>query len=355
MKHKKDISDLIRENQHKLNERPSPRAWRRLESKLDNQHSRHQTSVYKQFAMVAAVIALVAVASLITMTIGTQNDMMAEAKAPSSSFATPVQELETDYTDANEDLHKVVEFQRSLKRIYASNPNPIAEGTQRNKVIAANETPVDNNTLTILKSNERVLAMKDAKPSANRTPSFNSNGQYSRELKEEKIVSDHSAGTHISTNAGGRTDFSADVIAASKPAPVVIEEESYDVADIEKNILKETIASNSKIEASPVPPAMTKAKKNITKEWYHGLWKYDNDLNRDEKFNIIHNNEKTYLVVVKPKSKKIIFELTSSDNNRVTFTNIDGENQGYNIRIENGKFLIYKNDQDYGLLIEKIK
>jgi hypothetical protein len=36
MKDSKDIFDLFKDNEHKLNQPPSPRAWDRLEARLDN-------------------------------------------------------------------------------------------------------------------------------------------------------------------------------------------------------------------------------------------------------------------------------------------------------------------------------
>ena len=289
MKHKKDISDLIRENQHKLNERPSPRAWRRLESKLDNQRSRHQTSVYKQFAMVAAVIALVAVASLITLTIGNQpNEVMAHAKTPSSSFATPVQELETIYTDANEDLHKVVEFQRSLKRIYASNPNPITEGTQRNKVVAAND---------ISKSTEGLLAVNDT-PSKDIPLKFeykNDKSLKSTDILKDEIVENSSQINATKPNKEGALLSQADAVVANviEVEEEEVPEKNIEVASIEKREAKDEVVADAKVQASPAPPLVMKKsrkKTNAGGEWFLGTWKYDDNLKRSEKFHILHKN-----------------------------------------------------------------
>ncbi len=137
MKDKKDISDLIRDNQHKLEERPSARTWERLESKLDNQRSRGNTFLYRQIAMAAAVVALVAVISLITVLSDKQSSQFANAKEANPIENWIVQDLETVYTDASTNVRLVVEFQKELKERYA---NPIQEGTQAKKLLASNKT-----------------------------------------------------------------------------------------------------------------------------------------------------------------------------------------------------------------------
>ena len=137
MKNKKDISDLIRDNEHKLEERPSARTWERLEGKLDNRRSRGNTFLYRQIAMAAAVVALVAVISLITVLSDKQNSQFAKADVSNSIEDWIVQDLETVYTDANTNVRLVIEFQKELKARYA---NPIQEGDQTKKLVASNKT-----------------------------------------------------------------------------------------------------------------------------------------------------------------------------------------------------------------------
>lgn len=62
MKKQDNIVDLFRKNQHKLNERPSPQAWKKLERRLDQKNrggKRPSASIYRLFMMMAAAIALV--------------------------------------------------------------------------------------------------------------------------------------------------------------------------------------------------------------------------------------------------------------------------------------------------------
>ena len=349
MKRKKDISDLIRDNQHKLNERPSPRTWQRLESKLDNQRSRHRTSIYKQFAMVAAVIALVAVASLISITVNTQQTASKMAKADYSPMSLPVQELETVYTDANEDLQQVVEFQRSLKRIYASNPNPIAEGSQNKKVIVTNELKKNNNTITPQQINKNALALNDvknskplAKPQIAKTQEI---------LEDESFPESDDAIVSINEESTTADIVNQDVI-ASNEANAISSKVSESKNDKTENVMSETSSPVASVVSPPAAVEMARERKKVNNLWYLGTWSYDKNLKKNEKLKIVQTGNDIQLVVSIENSKDIFYNFVSENNNIVTFENAFSKER-YNIRIENGKYVIYKNNQDYGLLIEK--
>ena len=60
-RHKKNIETLFRESEHKLTERPSSQAWRKLERKLENRRDRHRIMPYRYMSMAAALVALIAV------------------------------------------------------------------------------------------------------------------------------------------------------------------------------------------------------------------------------------------------------------------------------------------------------
>ena len=345
MKRNKDISDLIRENQHKLNERPSPRNWQRLESKLDNQRNQHRTSVYKQFAMVAAVVALVAVASLISITVNDHQSanktIMAEGDfAPMSQ---PVHELETVYSDANEDLHKVVEFQRSLKRIYASNPNPIAEGNQNKKVVAANEDAKKNNAPTSTPTNEKLIASNKTQRRLS-TPTLKKNSKTSKS-KDDSNFSFDATDDVIAETSG--------TISAAKPVPSNGAEFNNSTSEI-LAVETETYSPAASVNATPPPAMIERTTEKIISPHYLGTWKYDKNLNRNEKINIIQSGNTIQLLIKTEGTKDAIYDFVSEKNNIITFVNTSSK-EGYNIRIENGKYVIYKNNQDYGLLIEKEK
>ena len=67
MKDKKDLFDLFRENEHKIQPTPSRHAWDKLERKLDARVDNNQTSKYRSIAQIAAVVALVSIATALAM------------------------------------------------------------------------------------------------------------------------------------------------------------------------------------------------------------------------------------------------------------------------------------------------
>ena len=82
MKKDKDLYDLFRESEPQLRKQPPKRAWRKLEQRLDARHQSGRTIWYRQLAMVATLLALVAFISLLTVVlIPSQGDSMASNEA----------------------------------------------------------------------------------------------------------------------------------------------------------------------------------------------------------------------------------------------------------------------------------
>ena len=106
MKRQRDIFDLIRDNQHKLNEKPSDRSWSRLERRLDAHRYRGQRTLYRSLALVAGLAAIIAVTSLILVLVDQDKpDYLAYNGVP--------QEMEElTFTDVDREALKVVEFSR---------------------------------------------------------------------------------------------------------------------------------------------------------------------------------------------------------------------------------------------------
>ncbi len=127
MKHQKDLSDLFRANAHKLEERPSPRAWRRLESRLDEHKSRHKQSLFRQWTSVAAIALLLIVATFaIYLPQSTTSNEIALNTAP-----TVLEDL-SNYTEEGVEVQKVMEFTRKhINRM----SNPVEEGTASKRLI----------------------------------------------------------------------------------------------------------------------------------------------------------------------------------------------------------------------------
>lgn len=118
MKKKNTISGLFQENQHKLNEAPSPQAWRRLERRLDDRRRYGRVSVFRQVTSIAALLAIGGLVALMALVIEPWNTKRVLA----TKEYTPEQ-LE----DLNENTsgNKIVEFIREYSDRLAQ---PIAEG-----------------------------------------------------------------------------------------------------------------------------------------------------------------------------------------------------------------------------------
>lgn len=233
MKSKKDISDLIRDNQHKLDERPNPRAWQKLEEKLDQHEGKGKKPtrilLYRRLAFAAAIAALVAVISILN----TQSsfDDMAKMEANISPQDQFSQGLEPIYSKENNDVRQVIEFQRKLKERYA---NPIQEGMQTKKLKASNKiiTTRSKETNSSIsygdqyavndKPNGNVAVVEDENTASNITMTFDDADVEEAEVVEEVTVTLDAAPDVAMAEpasppvAAPAPEMSADVI-ASKP------------------------------------------------------------------------------------------------------------------------------------------
>ena len=226
MKSKKDISDLIRDNQHKLDERPNPRAWKKLEERLDQHEGKSKGNgriiLFRRLAMAAAVVAMVAVISIINIP-SSSSDMKAEANiSPQDQFA---QGLEPVYSEDNKNLRQVIEFQRNLKDRYA---NPIQEGMQTKKLKASNKM-ITNRTKHSQSSSHGsegiVYNSKPEKPSGNQNTVLESSDEVASNI----------------TMTSEETDFES---------AEVIEETTVDMDD------RMVVTSPAPVATAPPPPAM---------------------------------------------------------------------------------------------------
>ena len=153
MKEQKDIFDLIRENEYKLEEQPSKRAWQRLERRLEVQHKPQGLTLYRQLGMVAAMLVFVLVCSVLLF-IPKQTEPL--QLALNEVEAVPLADLV--YKDVDQEALKVVEFTRHLP--YRSS-RPIAEGNLEQKL----RHSAGKNTASNLSANEGRLSTKFRTPS----------------------------------------------------------------------------------------------------------------------------------------------------------------------------------------------
>ena len=128
MANKKDISDLFKDNEHKLVDTPSPMAWRKLERKLDRHRSRSQMHVVRMLSMAASLVLLVGAVYLFASTYERPNTSTNVAAAPAMSS---MEELSSDFGDAKPILTKLG-YQRAMQ----SNQAPIInEGPKGKRLI----------------------------------------------------------------------------------------------------------------------------------------------------------------------------------------------------------------------------
>jgi hypothetical protein len=144
MKHHKDIFDLFRDSQHKLNERPSPEAWRRLERRLDNHRHRNRFAMNRHYGMVAAVVALVLLVTIFSLFIDKGSNRMLAINGEQ-----PVAVEDLLYSDVDVEALKIVEFARQYQGEVAY---PVREGSQGRKLV-----PTASKTKALSNANGNIL------------------------------------------------------------------------------------------------------------------------------------------------------------------------------------------------------
>lgn len=125
---KKDMFDLFRESEHKLEQRPSSSAWQRLETRLDNQKRPRRFNFFPKIMSIAAVILLLITVGLaiLLQQNGTYSTLMASTKTP-----TIFEDLSAYRTTSEEPL-RVMEFtHKHIVRL----ANPIEEGSIKKKLL----------------------------------------------------------------------------------------------------------------------------------------------------------------------------------------------------------------------------
>ena len=124
----KELFNLFRDNQHKLDQKPSNQAWRRLESRLDAHQNRTRISFVNHLSMAAAIAALLALIFAISIFLDHGNHHNMAEREQQLNFVLE----ELDQRDADEGALKVVEFSRQYQDRMR---NPIEEGTEKKKIV----------------------------------------------------------------------------------------------------------------------------------------------------------------------------------------------------------------------------
>lgn len=153
MKRQKDLFDLFRENEQKLEEMPSPQAWRRLERKLDNRRrtSRRDKGRWQPMMMAAALLLLAVITFLFSLVLDQNKPAYL---AVNEQNPLPMEEL--TYTDVDQGAMRAVEFTRKYQDRMS---NPIVEGTTDQRLVPSDDVLPE---LRRMPRAPRTEGMKDA-------------------------------------------------------------------------------------------------------------------------------------------------------------------------------------------------
>ncbi len=133
MKSNKDISDLIRENAYKLEQRPSKNAWDRLENRLNEKPAKPRFSIRRILSIAAAVVGLVGFGAMISFSFLQQEPSMATANYDVETIEEfKVEEMKM-LTDEEKGFYEVVEFQHKYQDRLSK---PIIEGPRKKMTLA---------------------------------------------------------------------------------------------------------------------------------------------------------------------------------------------------------------------------
>lgn len=129
MASKKDLFSVFRDNQRLFDTPPSPRAWSKLERRLDGHRSRNRVSLIRNLSMAAAVLLLAVVTILISIAVGKKPTRFLN-QSPQPLAA---EQLQTDDVEAAEELRQALNAQRAEQQ----RRQPINEGPADRKLVLA--------------------------------------------------------------------------------------------------------------------------------------------------------------------------------------------------------------------------
>ncbi len=141
MKSQKNISELFRNSQHRLDERPSERSWERLEQRLDQHRRGRRVPIYRRLYAIAAVIALLIMVSVVSLMLPQYRTNDSAARA-----IPAVWEELGPYADASDDAYKLVELQYKYHKRLDS---PLPEGEPDRKIVALSRSERQSSSLDI--------------------------------------------------------------------------------------------------------------------------------------------------------------------------------------------------------------
>ncbi len=188
MKRKQNIEQFFRDQQSKLDERPSPRAWDRLEKRLDQ----HQVAPSRasrpgrsrrlkpRFGLVRIAASLLLLVGMLTAISILFRPMSENAAPTASALPTPVMEVLQPQEEGQGGVYAIaVNFQRYLNQ----SPRNLyfAEGTESKKLRTPTNPPSEerNNRLAVISRNEAAKERTEEQPITSKDENTSSNSRAS--------------------------------------------------------------------------------------------------------------------------------------------------------------------------------
>ncbi len=296
MEERDKIYDLFRRNEHKLAEKPSRRAWDRLEDRLDRhqqQTTRQISGWYRYGGMVAAVMVLVLTASILSI-YTQQSDKAQFASADMEMTAGPLLDLPEIGSKSSflKVVHYQKEYQNHARRIVEGDGSSVLEPRKNNytKKVAGNrggiamndikqeevqqktkseyvKTVYDNEDVQTLNDNYAIMDHQDVQMNATQVVIADANLDHGSDIspempfedvemskEKEKVDADMSiAGyTTTSSSVSAPPAPSAPTNTGNAPGFLAMEEKTSKTSSAKKKDAKETVRSSVDYELDDV-------------------------------------------------------------------------------------------------------
>ena len=254
MKHKQDIEKIYQDNRHGLDERPSERAWNRLESRLDGSPSiqRRPRPAFRLMGMAAGILFLVSMIALMSVLFQQTTNQTASKDV----LSLPVMEELEKFKNEKGVYAIAVSFQEYLNQ----SPKTIAER---------------NNKKRLLYPNDAYRSNANANPIASAQLKKDENQNKKADLAENAATKDAAKEAAMKNKILEATQReAANYDKVSSPKPPVQETEEVIVATasemedqataIEEGLSYESNANYAEAESAPDDYATPKAQKSRT-------------------------------------------------------------------------------------------
>ena len=247
MKDKQDIEKIFQDNRHGLDERPSQRAWDRLESRLDGAPSiqRRPRPAFRIMGMAAGILFLVSMIALMSVLFQQNTNQTASKDA----LSLPVMEELEKFKNEKGVYAIAVSFQEYLNQ----SPKTIAERNNKKRLLYPNDAYRSN-------ANVNPIAQAQVNKGKNQNKKVDLAGNAAKEtVLKNKIL-----------EATERKASSSDKVASPEPPAFETEEiivataieKMEDQAMAEEGISYESNATYTDAESAPADYAAPKAQKS---------------------------------------------------------------------------------------------